>query len=317
MSSRELIYKLRKLFNRKLTLMLVPHHTLRSFHLQFSFGFIIFLIFLWTGITSWATWAVTSNIDYWSMKVNQQVLRLKVLYFAQQMKKSREVLEQVHQADSQLRQLLEMKTKQSIIEQQEDRGQGGPEFYERSILSKTLSGKLWDISDEEIRLQSGVILKDSEAQLKSFKEISEYIAQQRNLYRATPRGWPAEGRMTSHFGYRISPLSGSTQFHTGIDIANQKGTPIHATADGIVRHADWEGGYGRLIVVDHGFGYMTFYGHNSGVIVRVGDVIKRGQIVGYMGSSGSATGDHVHYEIWHHGQCINPWKFIAQTPRRG
>jgi murein DD-endopeptidase MepM/ murein hydrolase activator NlpD len=307
---RELNQKLRKFFNRKLTFMVVPHHSLRSFHFQFSIGFALFLFILWTGLTSWATWAVTTNVDYWTTKVNQQVLKLKVLYFAQELKKSRKFLEQVRQADIQLRQLLDMKTKQSIIEEEQG-GQGGPEPFERSILTKTLNSKLWDISNEEIRLQSSVILKDSQDQLHSVHEILEHIAQQRSLYRSTPRGWPAEGRMTSHFGYRLSPISGLTQFHSGIDIANARGTRIRATADGIVRHADWEGGYGRLIAIDHGFGYMTFYGHNSDILVSVGQVVKRGQVIGRMGSSGSSTGDHVHYEIWRNGQCINPWRFIA------
>ena len=253
-----------------------------------------------------------SNVDYWSMKVNHEVMKLKIQYFAEELKKSREILEQVNQADLQLRHLLGMKSRQSIVEQgTSQNGQGGPEPFERSILSKTLSKQLWQITEGEFRLENKTILKESKERLNSFKEISQYVAYERALFRCTPRGWPTYGRITSNFGERVSPLHGGPQFHTGIDIANIEGTPVHATADGIVRHADWEGGYGKLVVIDHGLGFMTYYGHHSRIIVKAGDEVKSGQVIGYMGSSGSSTGDHVHYEVWLNGRYVNPWKFIT------
>jgi len=290
--------------------MLIPHYSLRSFQLQFSLSFIFFMVFFWTGLTSWATWAVVSNVDYWSMKVNHEVMKMKLNYFVLELKKSRQILEQVKEADIQLRHLLGMKSKKFIIEE-EEKGRGGPEPFERSILEKELSKRLWDINEEEIRLESGIILKESQKRLDSYKEIVESIAYQRGLYRSTPRGWPAAGRITSRFGDRVSPLSGEEQFHTGIDIANTRGTPILATAEGIVRLADWEGGYGRLVVIDHGFGYVTYYGHNSEICVGVGQKVKRGQVIAYMGSSGSSTGDHTHYEVILNGRCINPAKYLG------
>src|SRR5690348_10181109 len=105
---------IKKIFSRKLTLMLVPHHAFKPLHFQFSYSFAIFLTLFWTGLTSWATWAVFSNIDYWSMRTNHEILKVKVRYFASEMRKSREVLDQVREADAQLRQLLGMKTRQSI-----------------------------------------------------------------------------------------------------------------------------------------------------------------------------------------------------------
>lgn len=307
--------RLKKLLSRKLTLMLLPHTGFRPFHLHFSLSFALFLALFWTGLTSWATWAVFSNVDYWGTKVTHQALKLKLLYFARELKRSRELVDQVRQADLQLRQLLGMKNRRSIIEAEpQAKAQGGPEPFERSLLQKELGKRLWEITDGEIRQVSQAIQKESQAQLQSYKEISEYIAYERGLYRSTPYGWPVLGRATSHFGPRLSPFSGDTQFHTGIDIANEKGTPVRATADGTVELANWEGGYGKLIILDHSFGYATYYGHNSVLLVKVGDKVKRGDVIAYMGSTGSSTGNHTHYEVWQNGKPVNPWIYlIAQS----
>src|SRR6185295_854502 len=129
------------------------------------------------------------------------------------------------------------------------------------------------------------IQKESAERLASYKEISEYIAYERGYSRSFPLGWPSEGRLTSHFGERVSPMHGGPQFHAGIDIANERGTPVRATADGIVQCANWEGGYGRLVIIEHGFGYLTYYGHNSDLKVKAGQLVHRGQIIALMGST--------------------------------
>ena len=96
-------------------------------------------------------------------------------------------------------------------------------------------------------------------------------------------------------------MAGPTEFHRGIDIANALGTPVRATADGVVKLASWQGGYGRLVVLDHGHGFLTFYGHNSELKVKPGDHVKRGQVISLMGTSGRSTGYHLHYEVWQNG----------------
>jgi hypothetical protein len=97
----------------------------------------------------------------------------------------------------------------------------------------------------------------------------------------------------------------------GVDIANEEGLPIVATGDGVVCFASWEGGYGKLVVIDHGFGYMTFYAHSSLILVGEGQKVKRGQVIAYMGSTGSSTGSHVHYEVQCNGGCVDPWRYMA------
>jgi len=149
------------------------------------------------------------------------------------------------------------------------------------------------------------------ANLSSFPDISQLTwISYRNL-RHTPMGRPAKGVLTSYYGRRKSPFLGRIKFHMGVDIANQEGTPVKATADGIVLFSGWRGKLGKLVVVDHGYGYITIYGHNSVLNVKTGDRVNRGRILAYMGSSGSSTGAHTHYEVWRNGDPINPIAFLG------
>lgn len=122
-----------------------------------------------------------------------------------------------------------------------------------------------------------------------------------------PSIWPTTGVVTSPYGLRW----GGTDFHPGMDIANDMGTPIVATADGVVDYAGWNsGGYGNMVDIDHGNGIMTRYGHASQVVVSNGQHVKRGQLIAYMGSTGFSTGPHVHYEVHVNGQRVNPISYL-------
>lgn len=122
-----------------------------------------------------------------------------------------------------------------------------------------------------------------------------------------PSIWPTTGVVSSPYGLRW----GGTDFHPGMDIANDMGTPIVATADGVVEYAGWNsGGYGNMVDINHGNGLMTRYGHASQVVVRVGEHVKRGQLIAYMGSTGFSTGPHVHYEVHVNGNRVNPISYL-------
>ncbi len=122
-----------------------------------------------------------------------------------------------------------------------------------------------------------------------------------------PSIWPARGEVSSPFGLRWN----GSDFHPGIDIANDFGTPIVATADGIVTDAGWNaGGYGNKVDIDHGNGIMTRYGHAQSIVVRPGQQVRRGQIIAYMGSTGFSTGPHVHYEVRINGEAVNPAPYL-------
>ncbi|WP_353894501.1 M23 family metallopeptidase [Proteinivorax hydrogeniformans] len=145
--------------------------------------------------------------------------------------------------------------------------------------------------------------------------VDEIIAEQKRQRELeirlshTPSIWPARGRVTSPFGYRRNPVTGARQHHSGVDIANSAGTPIIATANGTVASASYSGGYGNLIVIEHGYGYSTYYAHLSRIAVRPGQNVTRGQVIGYMGRTGRATGNHLHYEVRVRGTPVNPANF--------
>ena len=129
---------------------------------------------------------------------------------------------------------------------------------------------------------------------------------------ATPSIWPAHGWLTGTFGGRSDPFTGEPGFHQGLDISTDRGQPVFATADGTIRSAAFTGEYGNLIVLDHGFGLVTRYGHLSAFATKPGEVVARGAVIGYVGATGRATGSHLHYEILANGQLINPLKILTQ-----
>ncbi|HEY2121436.1 MAG TPA: M23 family metallopeptidase [Candidatus Acidoferrum sp.] len=130
----------------------------------------------------------------------------------------------------------------------------------------------------------------------------------------TPSTWPVLGHITDGFGERLDPFSGEGAFHTGVDVAADYGAPVHATADGVVVTADTHTGYGRVVIVEHGFGLTTWYAHLSSYAVVAGTRIKRGEVIGYAGISGRSTGPHVHYEVRVNNAPVNPWRYMKSNP---
>jgi murein DD-endopeptidase MepM/ murein hydrolase activator NlpD len=130
--------------------------------------------------------------------------------------------------------------------------------------------------------------------------------------RTVPSLWPVRGQITAGFGQRLDPFSGEGIFHSGIDISALYGTRVEVTADGIVLQAEPEAGYGNEIVVDHGFGLTTKYGHLSKIFVVVGQEVKRGQVIGAVGMTGKTTGPHLHYEVSVNDTPVNPAKYLRE-----
>lgn len=151
------------------------------------------------------------------------------------------------------------------------------------------------------------IEKNMAQRKQSLEELHQQMAVKQAELAMTPSIWPTSGDISSPYGLRWN----GTDFHPGIDIANDVGTPIVATADGRVTAAGWNsGGYGNMVDIDHGNGIMTRYGHAAQVVVRIGQQVKRGQVIAYMGSTGFSTGPHVHYEIRINGQAVNPARYL-------
>jgi murein DD-endopeptidase MepM/ murein hydrolase activator NlpD len=147
-------------------------------------------------------------------------------------------------------------------------------------------------------------------------DVRSTVERRHALAMATPSIWPAHGWLSSGMGNRRDPVTGGADFHPGLDIAGEKGQPVYATAAGRVTQAGYSGAYGNLIVVDHGFGLETKYGHLSRFNVKKGQQVSRGDVIGQVGSTGRATGNHLHYEVRANGRLLNPLQLLTQQKPR-
>ena len=145
--------------------------------------------------------------------------------------------------------------------------------------------------------------------------VSRNVERLNALAAATPSIWPAYGWLSSTMGPRRDPITGGADYHKGLDIAGDRGEPVYATAAGTVRQVGVQGAYGNLIVIDHGFGLETRYGHLLKTLVKPGAKVQRGDVIGQLGSSGRATGNHLHYEVMAGGRLINPLRLVTKKIR--
>jgi murein DD-endopeptidase MepM/ murein hydrolase activator NlpD len=189
------------------------------------------------------------------------------------------------------------------------RASGGPAAT--SVLSSVLSTSL--VSPEDTFGVLRDLLQGLESRLNF---VRRDVEQREALANATPSIWPTHGGLTGFFGGRSDPFTGELGYHQGIDIATEKGQPIFATADGVVDTATYSGDYGNLIVLKHAFGLATRFGHLSKFNVTSGQNVKRGDIIGFVGSTGRSTGAHLHYEILVNGRLINPLQLLTQPAAR-
>jgi murein DD-endopeptidase MepM/ murein hydrolase activator NlpD len=150
---------------------------------------------------------------------------------------------------------------------------------------------------------------------QSLNQLDEAFQERLRLLSSTPSLMPVEGWFSHGFGWRRDPMTGERQFHRGIDIVAHAGTPILAPADGVVTRAVRVADYGKMVDLSHGYGYATRYGHMSEILVRTGQKVRRGEIIGRVGSTGRSTGPHVHYEVFRDGRRVNPWKYLGQKGR--
>jgi murein DD-endopeptidase MepM/ murein hydrolase activator NlpD len=147
-------------------------------------------------------------------------------------------------------------------------------------------------------------------------DVRKSVDRRNALATATPSLWPVQGWITSAMGYRQDPITGDADFHPGLDIAGDKGDPVYATAAGTVKDTGYKNGYGNLVMLDHGFGLQTRYGHLQSYSVKPGDHVKRGDVIGRVGATGRATGYHLHYEILANGRLLNPLQLLTQQKPR-
>ena len=167
---------------------------------------------------------------------------------------------------------------------------------------------------EEARRQQEEAARQAQA---AYQPTGDYESSDDGSYQAyvpaTNSGamiWPITGPITSEFGWRNHPIFGGQRFHSGIDIGGDYGMPIHAAQSGIVSHAGWIGGYGNTVMIDHGGGIVTLYGHNESLAVDVGQYVNQGDVIAYCGSTGNSTGPHCHFEVRLDGEPVSPFNYL-------
>jgi len=173
-------------------------------------------------------------------------------------------------------------------------GKFDEQFYEKMTL------KLDELAEFAVNLEERV------------NEVYEANEDQISFWASTPSLWPVQGWVTSNFGFRLSPWGDAVKMHKGIDIASPIGSPVFAPSEGTVVYAGYKGGYGNTVIIDHGYGISTLYGHNSELFVKEGDKVDRGSRISAVGNTGSSTGPHLHYEVHVDGIPTDPMKYIFQ-----
>lgn len=283
-------------------------------------------IILAVGYGAYRTSQIRSlNSELNSLRQSTSTQQDQILRLSKKASDLQNEIDQITQLEQSLRRAFSVQPAKDS-ESQDHSGQGGPISSAIDIkqvasdltsVQKRLAARSDSVKELQQILKTQREMFDKNGALGVFRtysiadnySTSEYFYQPFNFARSSrvPEGWPASGVVTSPFGLRW----GGTDFHPGIDIANDMGTPILATADGVVDFAGWNsGGYGNMVDIDHGNGMMTRYAHGSQVVVRTGQQVRKGQLIMYMGSTGFSTGPHVHYEVWVDGQRVNPVNYL-------
>jgi len=275
------MYKIRRLLKKAfvpITIMLIPHTDRKSISIKVPSIGILASVIIWCIGMGYVFSIAIDAVEYNSMKQ-------KVSYYSEEFVEMKSTIAALKMAEAEFHRLFSFKSKEKLLESIDTSDTGSIDI---------------DNLKQQIKVS-----------LESVDEIKEYLRKQHDRYVSTPKGWPVNGgHITSFFGNREHPRSGGRQFHTGLDIAVDTGRPVKATADGVVSFANWSGGSGNLVAIEHGFGFSTYYAHNRKLNVRVGQTVKRGEVIGYAGSTGNSTGPHVHYEVWKDGKPMNPSGYL-------
>lgn len=269
---------------------------------------LVLVFVLWLVITLCGFVFFIRTYDYNITKAENNLMRVKMKLIADELERGRKYLDLTRTTDMQMRQMLGMPGGKFI---NLPKGWEAAKEKENARFKEMWDKDLTALDADEFGEYIDVIEDSAKTRLASFQEIAWYFANRREGLNSTPSIRPSSARISSGFGYRLDPFGHrSTKRHNGLDFAGKPDSPIVVTADGVVRHAGWVPSYGQAILVDHGLGYSTLYAHTTGIRVKAGDVVKRGDKIATMGSSGRSTGTHLHYEVWKDGQAVNPRNYF-------
>lgn len=238
-----------------------------------------------------------------SVREENQIQKSKLGLFADKISHLENRISKIREFDSKLRVIADLEPPPPST-----LGVGGPtpeDVREQMILQGDHPGLIQQMKEDIERLSMEARIEQA-----SLQRLEGLLEGKREQLACTPSILPTRGWLSSGFGYRISPFTGTIQMHEGIDISNAVGTPIGAPADGLVVKVGREYGYGKVLVINHGYGTITRYGHLHKTHVKIGQKVKRGDLIGEIGNSGRSTGPHLHYEVRVNNVAVDPRKYI-------
>jgi murein DD-endopeptidase MepM/ murein hydrolase activator NlpD len=302
------------LANKSYTLIVVPDHqtAVRRYRLERQL-----ILQVTGGVLLVAALVLGGVVHYFSVAADaseNRVLREENVALRTQLKAVREridhigsTLDRVERFDQKLRAVTMINDPQRTLAMGPTAEQPGGQVVETQFTQGAA-----DESAPQLLGRLDKLTAEAARQEQSLQELQAYFQDQKSLLASTPSLWPARGWVTSDFGQRVDPYTADRVMHAGLDIAGPHGKEVYTPADGIVVYAGMEGGYGNVIVVDHGYGIKTRYGHLSRILVKPGESVKRGVQIGAIGNTGRSTGPHLHYEVRVNGVPQNPRKFILE-----
>lgn len=304
--------KSRKPDNREYTLMIVPHQGEAVIRLRipikavrYSITAACVIAIATTGLfINYRQTVKTASIDKTELSrlrevTTQQYAQLEQL--AQKTAVLQEDMSRLNALDTEIRR---------IVNTEESSGTSRSGMARPAAKHNGQGGPVVQPSIDQLDRLMDDLQATAKAREKSLSELKTLISERNARLAVTPSIWPTNGDVTSRFGWRGSPWGWGSDWHPGIDIANDQGTAIVATANGKVVRSGWYGGYGKAVEIDHGNGIVTLYGHNSELVAAVGKWVKKGEIIAYMGNTGVSTGPHLHYEVRVNGTAVNPANFL-------
>ena len=303
------------LFDQWFTLVIIPDKTSRVFRIQipktlfYGGAAALALMLLFGGFTFFRSLELGSRLETYralESKTLEQKVALK--RFGNEMDSLKDQIGRMRELDYKLRVITDLEVEKP-----------SPSVYGIGGSLETDGGLTLENADESKMDLVAMLDKDlarllemANYQEQSFNNLKTYLSDQKDLIERTPHRWPAHGFLSSNFGARVDPFTGLARLHEGIDIVARRGTPITAPAEGIVTYTGVDPTLGEMVVIDHGYGLITRYGHNDTVLVREGQRVKRGDPIATVGSSGKSTGPHLHYEIRINDIAVNPLNYLIE-----
>lgn len=308
----KLLALIKKLRKESVSIMIVPHSGEKVKQIQFKkFFFYTFLsCFLLSSIIICASLAfLIKNNTYLSKNLsskdaiiedlssNNEIQAEEIISLKNKINSISEKLIELNELEEQVRSIMGIKKNNKSLNSESKLKEVSRAGIPRIDLNST---------DEELDLQLKTLSMSMDSENANLEQLIKDVNDKKDFLNCKPDKRPTYGRISSRYGYRFSPITKKRQFHKGLDIANRTGTNIVSSANGIVVFSGSMSGYGNTIIISHGYGYRTVYGHNYKNLVKKGDKVTKGQLIAKMGNTGRSTGPHLHFEIHYNGKRINP-----------